>query len=253
MTGMIIALWSEIQFMKYSILLLALSLQLGTMAQAIEDTPLIHTRGTAIVYAEPDEALFNFSVITEGENLGDARKQNSETAAAIITYLKKTGIKPQHIQTQYLNVGIRYRDYHRRPETKYYLASQYIQICVTDMNKYEEVMMGLLALNVENLSTATFRTTRYAEHMHEAREKAVLAAKDKAERMAKTLGQTVGKAHTVDEVDLTSQWSGGQNQNAYANVQGQDAGNSSVAEAGFATGQLEIKATIDVYFQLLEK
>jgi uncharacterized protein YggE len=69
-------------------------------------------------------------------------------------------------------------------------------------------MMGLLALNVENLSTANFRITRYAEHMHEASEKAVLAAKNKAERMATTLGQTVGKAHTVEEVHLTSQWSG---------------------------------------------
>jgi hypothetical protein len=75
---MIIALRSEIKFMNYSILLLALTLQLGTIAQSIEDTPLIHTSGITIVYADPYEALFNFSMIAEGVNLSDVRKQNSE-------------------------------------------------------------------------------------------------------------------------------------------------------------------------------
>ena len=237
--------------MKYSILFFALIFSTLSFAQPVEDTPLIHTRGTATVYAEPDEAIFNFSIITQGENLADARKGNSETAAGIITYLKKAGIKPQHIQTQHLNVGVRYRDHHRKPETKYYEASQYIQICVTDMSRYEEVMLGLLENGVDNLSTATFRTTKYREKMDEAREKAVIAAQEKAKAMAKTLGQSIGKAHTISEVELGYQWGAGQN--AYANTVGIDAANSSMMESGFATGQLEIKAVIDVYFELLQE
>jgi len=229
----------------------ALCLQ-GVQAQDKNETPLIHTRGTASVYVEPDEALINFSVDTRGKDLQDARAQNERISRETITYLKAQGIEAKHIQTQRLTVGKRYDDHRRKEETRYYYASQSFDVCIKDLDKYEEIMMGLLGLEIENLGSPVFRTTRLREIKDEARVKAVIAAKEKAQLISATLEQRIGAAYEIREVSQSYNPWNNQNQNAYANTVQETAGSGSHMESGFAPGQLEIKASVDVSFRLLD-
>ena len=235
--------------MRASILFLALILSLTSIAQGSTNLSLITTRGTATVYVEPDEALLNFSIITEGDDLADARQRNSEISSLTISYLKGAGIEAKHIQTRYLNVGVRYRDY-RNKETRYFEASQSFNICITDLDRYEEIMIGLLEQGIHNLSSPTFRSTKLRETKDEARRKAIIAAREKAEMLALELGQDIGIAHNISEVVAeNNRW--GQNQNAYANTVTETNSTGAPSDAGFAPGQLEIKASIDVSFRLI--
>ncbi|NNC84137.1 MAG: SIMPL domain-containing protein [Flavobacteriales bacterium] len=236
--------------MKQITLIIALIISTNIYAQDHHTRPLITTQGTSTVYTEPDEVLFTYSVQTEGDDLLDARNKNAQITAETIAFLKKKGIAPEHIQTQYLNIGIRYRDHRQREETKYYAASQSISVCLKDMDDYEEVMIGLLSMKISNLNAPVFRTTSHRSLMDEARSKAILAAQEKAQALASELGQSIGLAYHIEEVDFQQRWP---QQNAYANVAGGDAMVAVDDEDGIALGQLEIKAKVSVSFHLLSE
>ncbi len=93
----------------------------------------------------------------------------------------------------------------------------------------------------------TFRTTELRKHKDAARKKAVVAAREKAELLAQELGQSIGKAIIIEEVSA-NRWGG--NQNAYANTSMDQTSGGESEEVGFAPGQLEIKATVQVSFVL---
>lgn len=235
--------------MRISFIVIALLLSIAFQAQNNSDLSLITTRGTATVYVEPDEALLNFSIITEGEDLADARKRNSEISSNTIKYLKSAGVDAKHIQTQYLNVGVRYKNY-RNKEGRYFEASQNFKICITDLDRYEEIIIGLLGEEIHNLSSPTFRSTKLRATKDEARRKAIIAAREKAEMLALELGQDIGAAHSISEVVSENNWWAA-NQNAYTNTVTETNAAGASPESGFALGQLEIKASIDVSFQLI--
>ena len=233
--------------MKNSILLVAgLLLSLSIFAQNNPATSLITTSGEAIVYAVPDEILLSFTITTTDDNIKGARKQNRAIAEPVIQYLKAAGIEPQHIQTQYMSMEPVKENY-KTNKVLYYRASQTIAICITELGKYEEIVDQLLEREVTSIGSPRFRTTELRKKKDEARQKAIVAAKEKAELLAAALGQKIGKAHTINE--SAQNWAS-VGQGAYANVIGQDAAVSSGDGDGFALGQLEIKATVEVAFYL---
>jgi len=237
--------------MRYIALLLLLATYSNIHAQSSSELSLISTRGTATVYVEPDEALLSFTVLTHGDGLPEARTRNSEISSKVITYLKGAGIDAKHIQTQYLSVAIRYKDY-RNKETLFYEASQSFKICITNLEDYEEIIMGLLERGIENLSSPTFRSTKLRETKDEARRKAIVAAREKAEMLANELGQKIGTAYSINEVvSENNRWA--INQNAYSNATVESNSSGGSSDSGFALGQLEIEASIDVSFHLIKE
>jgi len=209
------------------------------------DRSIISTRGTATVYALPNEALISFSIVTTSNELADAKKQNSEISKQTIKYLKSRKIEEKHIQTQYLNIGKNYR-WDRNPQVeKKYTATQSFSVCVANLDNLESIICDLLEKDISNLGSPNFRTTELEKHKDEARKKAVLNAKYKAELLAGELDQTIGKAHRISEVT----YGGNNGRVAYANF-AEDASIGSGSQDSFAIGQLEIKAEIDISFNL---
>ena len=117
--------------MKKSILL-AIGLFFSIVLFSQNSPALITTSGEAIMYAAPNEILMNLNITTTDEEIAKARKKNREIASPVIDYLKKVGIKPQHIQTQFMRVEPVKENY-KSNKVMYYRASQTIAICITDL------------------------------------------------------------------------------------------------------------------------
>lgn len=232
--------------MRFAFFLVA-SLLVSTPLFSQTTPPLITTSGEAVVYAEPDEILLSFTITTNDEKIAEARKKNREKAQAAIDYLKnEAGISTPHIQTEYMS--LRPKDQYKTNKIPYYIASQTISICITDLTKFETIVDNLLERGITGINSPTFRTTEVRKYKDEARQKAILAAREKAELLAGALGQTIGKAHTINETGYA--WNAG-NQSAYANSFGNNTSGASDAGQAFAPGQLEIRATVEVAFKLL--
>ena len=235
--------------MRYlTALFLAIFFSLATFAQHTHSDPsIITTSGEAIVYAAPDQIVFSFSLNHIADTAPLARAGLSKQYNSALLAMNDFNIAKEHIQTQYMNVGVHYPD--RRGSVKgpkKIQASQTIEVCLVDMNNFEGILDKLLASGIETIKGPSFRNTHIKSHKVEARRKAILAAKAKAELLAKTLGRTLGEAHIITENTPSR---------SRNNQSGYDTSEASIAanlddDWSFAPGQLKVNASVEVTFFL---
>jgi uncharacterized protein YggE len=105
-------------------------------------------------------------------------------------------------------------------------------------------MTKLLEAGINRVNGINFGVSETRKYRDEARSKAIRAAKEKAVAMAADLGQTVGKPWDISE---ESGW------NAYqyaVNSFSTDKATRELDESTIAPGELTIRASVKVSFQL---
>ena len=107
-------------------------------------------------------------------------------------------------------------------------------------------MMGLNDVGVNSIQGVEFKSSKMEEHEREARKKAMLNAKQKAEDYVSVLGQKVGKALLITD-----------NSQVYypqpmykGAMMGMAADAESAPRQTLAIGEIEINATVNVSFVL---
>ena len=187
----------------------------------------------------PDEVRFSFSVNTEAEDLLAAKKENQETVAELLAYLKDAGVPAKDIQTQYLNVSTRYRDPQRvQPR---YTANQSISVLLRDVSRFDEVNTGLLQRGVTGINGPNFGYSELEVARDNARVEAVKDAREKAKTLAAALGQRIGPAYSINDAQGRSV----QPRMMEARMMSMDAGGP-----GIAVGESEISHSVVVAFYL---
>lgn len=226
-------------------ILIATLLSTTLLARAQTPPPSVTTTGTAHVYAVPDEVVVDVFIRNEDNDLQKASSMTDLQVKNVLAVCKAYKIAPEHAQSTRRNYGRNYRYKEGQPK---YEASQTINICLKDLSKYDAFMQEMIALDVNNIGGTLFRTTKHREHMDEARKKAIIAAKEKAELFAGQLGQNVGNALQITESNAGQHWSGA---SAYANVESTSDQSSSGSDgSSFSPGQLKIEAEVIVSFAL---
>jgi uncharacterized protein YggE len=226
--------------LTFGIFLLATQMLMAQESQL----PLITTLGEATITVVPDEILLNFTITSQDGNIEGAKEKNRSVSSKAISFLlKEAGIEEKHIQTRYMNIRPVKKNYNS-PVIDFYSAQQSFNVCIKDLDKFEPIIDGLLNNGITEIGNPQFRTTKLEEYKMEAKLKAVKHARDKASALAKELGQDIGRAHRINE--FANQ---GGPRPAYAEMSVRSA-DSDGGQAGFATGELQIKASVQVAFEL---
>ena len=215
----------------------------GFGMQAQNDTnPGIHVTGEGVVKVAPDKVTIKSQIEHEGQSATSVKSQNDEVVNKVIKYLKSEGIAEKNINTNYINLNKRY-NYNDKTYT--YVANQAISITLEDISKYESIMKGLLENGLNGINGIEFESSEIKKHKAEARRKAVLNAKEKAEALAKPLGQTVGKAYKISEGSSNNY------QPVYGAMRIKGSADEASNQETMAPGEMEISIDVDVSFQLL--
>lgn len=160
---------------------------------------VINVRGEGEVFARPDVATFNFSVIAEGEDAVSAQNESAERVNEIMSYLETSGIEETDIKTAYYNLNPRYeytesvctnRGYCPPGERVLlgYEVNQTIEVKVRETDRAGEFITGVGERGATNVSGLQFTIDDESTLMSEAREAAIADAQEKAERLASELG-----------------------------------------------------------------
>jgi uncharacterized protein len=123
-----------------------------------------------------------------------------------------------------------------------------------DISKFEEVLSGFLEAGATHVYGIDFRTSELRKHRDLARSLAVKHALEKANAMAKELGQKAGKVHSIDETP-DSWWSSYGFSGGHRAPQPQmqsmvQAPSGASLEEGVIPGQIGIRAKVKISFQL---
>lgn len=228
--------------MKKIILLIAVITCFGMQAQNENNNTGIYVTGKGTVKVAPDKVTIKSQIEHEGQSATSVKSQNDEVVDKVIKYLKSEGITEKNINTNYINLNKRY-NYNDKTYT--YVANQAISITLEDISEYESIMKGLLENGLNGINGIEFESSEIEKHKAEARGKAVLNAKEKAEALAEPLGQTVGKAFKINEGSSNNY------QPVYRTMEMKASSDQASNQETIAPGEMEVSIDVNVAFQLL--
>lgn len=222
------------------------------------ERPKITVTGEALVYAKPDKVIVNFGIETRDTQLLVAKQKNADIWKKAAAALKENGVPDKDVQTDYLSIEPRYKDYNQMDGPTGYATRNMFVVTLADPAKVETLISQMLDVGVNHVNGVEFQTTQFKQHRESARELALTAAKEKAEKMAAVLGCTVGKPVAVNETYsggswYFSSWSGwgyGRSSGMSQNVIQDTRGSGGAEPQSMALGKISIRAGVSVTFEL---
>lgn len=226
-------------------------------AQDIDKMPSVTVSGAAEVLVAPDEVVFSLDFTKLDKDLQVARRLNDEAVAKMLELARRFAISPQNVKTDNISVEMKYtsvRDPKKRVFDedgdeigtrifKGYEVSKSVTVRLTDISRFEEFFGEILKTGITEVDSVSFETSRLRENKDKARDLAMKAAREKAVALAGAIGQTIGKAIKITEVEPR-----GYNANSANTV----VRSATVSEtlATFAPGAIKISSEVSVIFLL---
>ena len=201
-----------------SILSLFLLVAMNQISDTDVTTNTISFSGEGKIFAVPDIAAVSFSIITEAKTSKEAQNQNSEKSKNITDFLKKENIEDKDIKTTGYGVYPQYGyarpcplefieqtspDYYpcldKTQKITSYQVNQSFEAKIRDLEKISTVLDGLVAAGVNQVNNLNFKVDKEEELKEQARKLAIDEAKEKARKLKKQLGISLGKIVNFSE------------------------------------------------------
>ena len=229
--------------MKKLVMILLFSVGM-VQAQEVKTVPQISVSGEGKIKVTPDEALITVAVENTGKEAAEVKKKNDEIVDKVLKLIKQRGIPTADYQTQRVNL---YKNYDYNTKKYNYVANQTISIHLKDLSKYDKLMMDLVDSGINSIQGVEFKSSKIKEYESQARKKAILDAKQKAEDYVSVLaGQKVGKALVISDNSFTNY-----RRPMYAEMKTMArADGSTMPQETLAIGEIEIISNVSVSFIL---
>ncbi len=218
-------------------------LTLEVIVQAA-DAPerFVQVSGEGEVKVEPDIALTQVQIETTGKDLKQVEAENVRKSAAVLDTLKKLGVATSDIQTTSVQISPRYDYVNGRQQFREYGASKSFSVKLRDLSAYGKVINGLIQAGVGSIGGVQFASSKQETLEAEARKKAALDAKTKAEALAAQLGVKMGKVISIVE-------EGGGNIGSVTPMRAM-AMSKGMPEDTLSAGEITVTAHLTVKFEL---
>lgn len=223
-----------------------------------DDRPKISVKGEAVVDVKPDKIVIAFGIQTCDKDIELSKKNNNDILKRAVAAVKQCGIPEKNIQTDYLSIRPEYRNNRFCEDFIGYFVRNTFLVTLGETAKVEELVSKVLAAGVTHIHGIDFQTTEFKKHREQARELALQAAKEKAEKMAAVLDCSIGGPIQIGETYSRMHggyysnwgWGSGQFSGMSQNVRQNMRGNSSEISDTIALGKLSIRAAVGVTFEL---
>jgi uncharacterized protein len=228
--------------MKNIVLIVIGLMAIALRAQVNIAQPSVSVAGEGVVKVIPNQVVINVRVESQGKSAVEVKSQNDKATDAVLKFCKQMKIDKKDIKTEYLNLNKNY-DYQAK---KYnYVANQSLSILLTNLDNYTALIEGLLDSGINRIDGVDFKTSEMDKYKAEARIRSVKDAKQKAQDYAGVLNQAIGKAIYISEkMDISSPIP------MFKSMAAMEDGERSSSFETISVGELLIKATITVIFEL---
>ncbi len=163
--------------------------------------PQIAISGEGKVKVTPDIAIITLGVQNSGKEAKEVKIQNDVVIDKVLKYIKKFNIPASDYQTAQMNL---YKNYDYEKKKYSYEANQTVTVTLKDVSKYDLFMMDVMETGINRIDGVEFKSSKIEQFETEARKKALLNAKKKAEDYLSVLpGQKLGKAILISDNSST--------------------------------------------------
>ncbi|MCA9194150.1 MAG: SIMPL domain-containing protein [Planctomycetales bacterium] len=155
--------------------------------------------GSAIIRVAPDVASIAVAVTRLEKQPKDAFSKAHTGARAVHDYLKAASID----DVRSSRITLTQEHQYRNGENKFlgYQAKLGYSIVVRDLDRVEELLIGLIEAGANELTSVTFETSRLKVVREDARKRAIAAAREKASVYAIASGVAVGEVILIEDMN----------------------------------------------------
>jgi uncharacterized protein len=224
--------------MKYFFLVLFIFCFSSINAQ--ENHKYISINGTSEIILPADQINFTVQIKIIDESIEASKKNNDKFLDSLLTTLKKIGINSKDIEVSPITLGKNYEyDQNRERKQKGFFTEIRVTFLLKDLSKYYDLTNSIAISNYYEIVNSSYSISDYEQQHKSAYEKALNAAKEKAEYMTRTLGVKLGE---VLEIDENNNW---QNYaNPFNNVTEVN------SQEGSISGKVTIRRSVKIKFAL---
>lgn len=225
-------------------------------AQNAIEPPLITVSGQAEVRVPPDEVVFTLAVESVDRDMLAAKRKTDDSVKEVLSIAKRNNVKAEDVQTSYISVQPKYNtddlDYDQRRSVKRvfvgYEVSKTVAIILKDITRFDQLLSDVLKAGVTRVSNVEFRDSQIRKHKDQARAMAIRAAQEKANLLAREIGQSVGPAYSIAEGGGPNYSRSNATQNTTTTISGDLS--ESGSDNAIAPGSISVTAQVTVRFRL---
>jgi uncharacterized protein len=211
------------------------------------ELPHVTVYGTATTQVVPDQLIWSLHVQNKAMGIEDVAKIHADEVQQVLRFLKDAKIDEADTQSSGMRFG---ENWERRGESQVkegYTAGTDISFRAKDTSNYRALWLGLAKFPHVTVEGVYYDSSERIARQDETRGKAVLAAKEKASGLAKTIGAEIGEPLLIEEdVDVSRESGPGGN-----NVRFVEAQPPGTNEDAIAPGRIPIRARVKVSFRLV--
>jgi uncharacterized protein YggE len=205
--------------------------------------PGVKVFGSAVLRVEPNTASLQFAVARQGKQPKDAFRETHQAVKNVRAYLNQ--VQAGDIAASRITLSRTYEHVNQRQQPTGYSAKVSFNVLLSDLDRMEEILAGVVDAGANEIGSVEFRTTRLKEHRAEARRRAVAAAREKAENYCHAAGVSLGAVVSLEDVHPDALRGTGESYSASA-VSSDDAG----ADRALTPGSIVVGAAVSVLFAL---
>lgn len=183
-------------------ILASLLFSMNVLAGALPDQPHIYVEGSAELEVEPDMMSFSLNIHTVDLDLAKAKANVDARSRVLIETIKKFGIKADDVATTALNIRPEYdyRDNQRVLAGNY--VSRQVDITLRDLKKYPDMMKAMVDAKISETINTSLTLADKKSVEEKAQNAAMKDARERAERLAKSQGKSVGDPWSISEFNM---------------------------------------------------
>jgi hypothetical protein len=186
---------------KISAVLITTALVFSLCVPSFAADKTITVAGKGVVSVEPDEAVIDFTIQTDGSNASQAQSKNAEILSKVSVVLEKAGISKDDIKTSWYYVYPKYKYNDDGSETLIgYEATNNFNVTTTNKENVGEYIDIALKAGVTQNGGVTFKISQPEKYYSQALANSIANARLSAETIAKSLGTKLGDVVTVTEL-----------------------------------------------------
>ncbi len=214
---------------------------------------VISVNGSGDVIAVSDIASLTVNLSKEGLTAKEAQNLLNESITKTLNYLKEQKIADKDIKSEYGGLSPKYSYEQvacfvypcptKDPKIIGYTATQSITIKIREVDNASTVRTGLATIGITDINGPTFSIDDEEGFKNEARSKAIVEARGKAEVLANELGVKLGKVVSFSE-------NNNNNYPMYAKTMMGDAVSSEAGAPVLPKGENKITSNVTITYEI---
>lgn len=170
---------------------------------AQENQKFINVTGTSEVIVNADQINISIHIRTIKKSIEESKKGNDKSVNDLVTILTGLGIDPHEIDISPVSMGKNYEYKQGERIQNGYYTNVDLSLLFKNLSKYYELIDKISLNDAYEIVNSNYSVSNFEALSKSAYEKALIAAKEKAEYMAKTMNVKLGDVIEIDETNFS--------------------------------------------------